>query len=140
MKSTRLGLLPLLLTAYLGAGRLMSAPQLNPEQNLARAIADSSWNGAMGDVAKGSSPADLKIVLQKGKLTGFPTYAGFEETLSVTVSAPSAFAKKGDSVRDLQGARRGFDLETSNAELSQDGRRLSGTTETRSRFKFRSIR
>ena len=140
MKHIRVGLLPVLLMAYLGAGRLMSAPQSNAEQNLTRAIADSSWNGAMGDVAKGSSPADLKIVLQKGKLTGLLTYAGFQETLSVPVSAPSSIRLKGVSVRDLQGARRGFDLETLNAELSQDGRRLSGITETRSRFEFRRIR
>ena len=83
------------------------------------------------------SPAQLKIVLQKGKLIGYLTYEDFEETLAVTVSAPSKIQLKGVSVRDLQGAGRGFDLETLNAELSPDGRRLSGTTGTRSRFEFR---
>jgi hypothetical protein len=96
-------------------------------------------DGAMGDVAKGNSPAHLRIVLQKGNLTGFLTYDGFEETLSVSVSAPSSVRLKDVSFRDLQRVGRGFDLESLSAELSQDGRGISGTAGTRSRFEFRRV-
>jgi hypothetical protein len=137
MNYLRWSLFPLLFIAWCVEPGLMCAPQASSSETLIRSIADSSWNGAMGDVAKGNSPAQLRIVLQKGKLIGYLTYDDFEETLAVAVSARSKIQLKGVSVRDLQGAGRGFDLETLNAELSQDGRRLSGTTGTRSRFEFR---
>jgi len=139
MKCIRFGLLPFLLIAWSGVGRLMSAPQASTPQSLVRSIADSTWDDAMGDVAKGNSPAQLRIVLQKGSLIGFLTYDGFEETLSVSVSAPSSIRLKDVSFRDLQRAGRGFNLELFSAELSQDGRRISGTTGTRSRFEFRRV-
>ena len=141
MKCMRFALLPLLLIAWSGEWRLMSAPQAGGPQSLIRSIADSSWDGAMGDAAKGNSPAQLKIVLQKGNLTGFLAYDGYEETLSVTISAPSSIRLKGISYRDLQHGSRPFNLDTLSAELSQDGRRLTGTAidtqGTRSRFEFR---
>ena len=139
-KYTRVGLLALLLISPVAQLRSMAEPQSDSEQDLFRSLADSSWDGAMGDVAKGNSPAQLRIILEKGKLTGLLTYDGFEETLSVTLSPPSAVRFKGVSYRDLQGEHRTFDLDTLNAEISLYGKRLSGRTDTRSRFEFRRIK
>jgi hypothetical protein len=122
----------------------MSAPQGTAEQNSAGSLADSSWDRAMGDAAKGNSPAQLKFVQQKDSLMALLTYAGYEETLTVTVTGPSKIQMKGVSYRDLQNERRRFNLDTMNAEVSLYGKRLSGTSSDneggRSRFEFRRVR
>jgi hypothetical protein len=127
-----------------GGMPLMSAPQGTAEQNSARSLADSSWDGAMGDAAKGNSPAQLKFAMQKGNLMALLTYAGYEETLAVTVTGPSTIQMKGISYRDLQNEHRRFNLDMMNAEISLYGKRLSGmSTDSqggRSRFEFRRVR
>jgi hypothetical protein len=144
MSYSKAGVVLFLLMAYSGGLRLMSAPQGTAEQNSARSLADSSWDGAMGDAAKGNSPAQLKFAMQKGKLTALLTYAGYEETLSVTITGPSTIQMKGVSYRDLQNEHRRFNLDTMNAEVSLYGKRLSGTSSDneggRSRFEFRRVR
>jgi hypothetical protein len=144
MSYSKAGVVLFLLMAYNGGLRLMSAPQGTAEQNSARSLADSSWDGAMGDAAKGNSPAQLKFAMQKGKLTALLTYAGYEETLSVTITGPSTIQMKGVSYRDLQNEHRRFNLDTMNAEVSLYGKRLSGTSSDneggRSRFEFRHVR
>jgi hypothetical protein len=123
---------------------LLSAPQGTAEQNSARSLADSAWDGAMGDAAKGNSPAQLKFAMQKGSLMALLTYAGYEETLAVTVTGPSTIQMKGISYRDLQNEHRRFNLDMMNAEISLYGKRLSGmSTDSqggRSRFEFRRVR
>ncbi len=113
-------------------------------QNLVQALANSSWTGAVGYSAKGNDPANLKIVLQSGNLTGMLSYDGFEETLAITVSAPSTIQMKGVSYRDLQREGRSFNLDVLNGELSKDGATISGSGTdsqgTRSRFEFHRMR
>jgi hypothetical protein len=144
MSYSKAGVVLLLLMAYGGGLRLTSAAQGTAEQNSARSLADSSWDGAMGDAAKGNSPAQLKFVQQKGNLTALLTYAGYEETLSVTVTGPSTIQMKGVSYRDLQNEHRRFNLDMMTAEISLYGKRLSGTSTDnqggRSRFDFRHVR
>lgn len=127
-----------------GGEMLLSARQGTAEQNSARSLADSSRDGAMGDAAKGNSPAQLKFVQQKGNLTAVLTYAGDEETLAVTVTGPSTIQMKGVSYRDLKNEHRRFNLDMMNAEVSLYGKRLSGTSSDnqggRSRFEFRRVR
>jgi hypothetical protein len=141
MSYSKAGVVLLLLMVYGGELRLTSAAQGTAEQNSARSLADSSWDGAMGDAAKGNSPAQLKFTQQKGNLTALLTYAGYEETLSVTVTGPSTIQMKGVSYRDLQNEHRRFNLDMMTAEISLYGKRLSGTSTNnqggRSRFEFR---
>ena len=136
--------LMLILVTCGGGTRLLCAPQGTAEQNSARSLADSSWDGAMGDAAKGNSPAQLKFAVQKGSLMALLTYAGYEETLAVIVTGPSTIQMKGVSYRDLQNEHRRFNLDTMNAEVSLYGKRLSGTSSDnqggRSRFEFRRVR
>lgn len=98
----------------------------------------------MGDAAKGNSPAQLRFVQQKSGLTALLTYAGYEETLSVTVTEPSTIQMKGLSYRDLQNEHRPFNLDMVNAEILLYGKRLSGTSTFdqggRSRFEFWRVR
>jgi hypothetical protein len=133
-------LMVILVTACGGGTRLLGAPQGTAEQNSARSLADSSWDGAMGDAAKGNSPAQLKFAVQKGSLMALLTYAGYEETLAVTVTGPSTIQMKGVSYRNLHNEHRRFNLDTMNAEISLYGKRLSGTSSDnqggRSRFEF----
>ena len=123
---------------------LLSAPQGTAEQNSARSLADSAWDWAMGDAAKGNSPAQLKFAMQKGSLMALLTYAGYEETLAVTVTGPSTIQMTGVSYRDLQNEHRRFNLDMMNSEISLYGKRLSGTSTDsqgrRSRFEFRRVR
>lgn len=144
MKYVKASLVLFLLMACGGTLRLIGAPQGSAEQNSARSLADSSWDGAMGDAAKGNSPAQLKFVQQKGGLMALLTYAGYEETLAVTVTGPTTIQMKGVSYRDLQNEHRRFNLDTMNAEVSLYGKRLSGTSSDsqggRSRFEFRRLR
>ena len=144
MSYSKAGVVLLFLMASGGAARLMSAAQGSAEQNSARSLADSSWDGAMGDAAKGNSPAQLKFVQQKGSVMALLTYAGYEQTLSVTVTGPSTIQMKGVSYRDLQNGHRRFNLDTMNAEVSLCGKRQSGTSSDnqggRSRFEFRRVR
>jgi hypothetical protein len=133
----------ILMMACGGGTRLLSAPQGTAEQNSARSLADSSWDGAMGDAAKGNSPAQLKFVQQKNGLMAVLTYAGYEETLAVTVTGPSTIQMKGVSYRDVQNEHRRFNLDMMNAEITLYGKRLSGTSSDsqggRSRFEFRRV-
>ena len=144
MDYRKAGVILVFLMACAGGLRLMSAPQGTAEQNSARSLADSSWDGAMGDAAKGNSPAQLKFAMQKGSLMALLTYAGYEETLSVTVTGPSTIQMKGVSYDDLQNAHRHFNLDMMNAEISLYGKRLSGTSSDsqggRLRFEFRRVR
>jgi hypothetical protein len=144
MSYSKAGVVLFLMMASDGELRLMSAPQGTAEQNSARSLADSSWDGALGNAAKGSSPAQLKFEQQKGSVTALLTYAGYEETLTVTVTGPSTIRMKGVSYRDLQNGHRRFNLDTMNAEVSLYGKRLSGTSSDnqggRSRFEFRRVR
>jgi hypothetical protein len=137
-------LLLILVMACGGEMRLLSAPQGTAEQNSARSLADSSWDGAMGDAAKGNSPAQLKFAMRKGSLMALLTYAGYEETLAVTVKGPSTIQMQGVSYRDLQNEHRRFNLDTMNGEVSLYGKHLSGMSSDsqggRSRFEFRRIR
>lgn len=138
-------ILMLMLMLTCGGGtRLLSAPQGTAEQNSTRSLADSSWDGAMGDAAKGNSPAQLKFLQQKSGLTALLSYAGYEETLAVTVTGPSTIQMKGVSYRDLQNEHRRFNLDMMNAEITLYGKRLSGMSSDsqggRSRFEFRRVR
>jgi len=143
----RFVLLALLVIASPGTQHLLSAPQANAAQNLVLSLADSSWVGARVDRAKGNSPAQLKIVQQKGNLTALLTCDGVEETLAITVSAPSTILLKGISFKDLQYSGRDvplvFPLDSFTAELSQDGRAISlagvDSQEANSRFEFRRV-
>jgi hypothetical protein len=138
-------LLALLVIASPGPQYLLSVPQVNAAQNLVLSLADSSWVGARVDHAKGNSPAQLKIVQQKGNLTALLTCDGVEETLIITVSAPSTILLKGISFKDLQYSGRDvplvFPLDSFTAELSQDGRAISlagvDSQGANSRFEFR---
>jgi hypothetical protein len=144
MSYRKAGVILILLMASGGALRVTSAAQGTADQNSARSLADSSWDGAIGDAAKGNSPAQLKFAMQKESLTALLTYAGYEETLAVTVTGPSTVQMKGVSYRDLQNEHRRFNLDTMNAEVSLYGKRLSGTSSDneggRSRFEFRRVR
>jgi hypothetical protein len=144
MSYRKAGVILILLMTSGGALRVTSAAQGTADQNSARSLADSSWDGAIGDAAKGNSPAQLKFAMQKGSLTALLTYAGYEETLAVTVTGPSTVQMKGVSYRDLQNEHRRFNLDTMNAEVSLYGKRLSGTSSDneggRSRFEFRRVR
>jgi hypothetical protein len=137
-------LMLILMMAGGGEMRLLRAPQGTAEQNSARSLVDTSWDGAMGDAAKGNSPAQLKFAMQKGSLMALLTYAGHEETLAVTVTGPSTIQMKGVSYRDLQNEHRRFNLDMMTAEVSLYGKRLSGTSSDnqggRSRFEFRRVR
>jgi hypothetical protein len=143
----RFVLLALLVIASSGTQHLLSAPSANAAQNLVLSLADSSWIGARVDRAKGNSPAQLKIIQQKGNLTALLTCDGVEETLAITVSAPSTILLKGISFKDLQYSGRDFPLEfpldTFTAELSQDGRAINCTgvdsQGAHSRFEFRRV-
>jgi hypothetical protein len=151
MQCVRWAWLPLLLMASLGNGRLVSAPQAGAPQNQGRSLADSIWRGAIGDAAKGNSPAQLRMVLQNGNLTGILTYDGYEETLTITVSAPvstkvsapAAIRMKGVSFRDLQHSGRNFILDTFSGEVSPDGGQIRGAAVdaqgTRSRWEFARV-
>ena len=142
----RFVLLALLVIASPGTQYLLGTPQANAAQDLVLSLADSSWVGARVDHAKGNSPAQLKIVQQKGNLTALLTCDGVEETLVVTVSAPSTIQLKGVSFRDLQYSGRDaplvFPLDNFTAELS-DGRtiNLTGVDSQggHSRFEFRRV-
>jgi hypothetical protein len=140
-------LLALLVIASPGTQHLLSAPQANAAQNLVLSLADSSWVGARVDRAKGNSPAQLKIVQQKGNLAALLTCDGVEETLAITVSATSTILLKGISFKDLQYSGRDvplvFPLDGFTAELSQDGRAISlagvDSQGANSRFEFRRV-
>jgi hypothetical protein len=142
----RPALLAFLVIASPGTQHLFSAPLANAAANPLLSLADSSWAGAKVDRAKGNSPAQLKIVQEKGNLTALLTCDGVEETLVVTVSAPSTIQLKGVSFRDLQYSGRDaplvFPLDNFTAELS-DGRtiNLTGVDSQggHSRFEFRRV-
>ena len=138
------GVLMLMLMIVCGGEMVVERAQGTAEQNSARSLADSAWDWAMGDAAKGNSPAQLKFGQQKGHLMAVLTYAGYEETLSAIVTGPSTIQLKGVSYRDLKSEHRRFNLDMMNAEISLYGKRLSGTSTDnqggRSRFEFRRVR
>jgi hypothetical protein len=121
----------------------MSSPRAATPQDLSASLAGTYWDGALGDVAKGSTPAKLNIVLKNGDLTGILTSDGSEETFLITVSSPRGIRMKGLSVRDLTRQGRSFYLDTFTGELSQDGHVISGsaidTAGSRSRWEFRRV-
>ena len=140
-------LLAFLLIASPGTQHLLSAPQANAAENPILSLAGSSWVGARVDRAKGNSPAQLKIVQEKGNLTALLTCDGVEETLAITVSAPSTIQLKGVSFKDLQYSGRDvplvFPLDNFTGVLAQDGRGISlagvDSQGAHSRFEFRRV-
>ncbi len=126
MKRIEFGLLPLVL-ATCCVLCVVSAAQSRAAQNASNSIANTSWRGAIGDPAKGNSPAELRIVLQDGSLTGVLIGDGYEETFVITMIGVSNIRMKGVSVRDLKRQGRTFYLDTFNGELSPDGRQIKGT-------------
>jgi hypothetical protein len=144
MKCIRFGLLTLLSMATCGVGPLMSAPQAGAPKTQSGSISDSTWRGGIGDAAKGNDPAELRIILQNGSLIGLLKTSEYEETLSITLSAPPGIRMKGTSVRDLKREGRNFTLDTFTGELSPDGRQIRGaavdTAGTRSRWDFARVK
>jgi uncharacterized protein YwbE len=101
------------------------------------------WDGALCDVAKGSLPAKLNIILKSGDLTGILTSGGSEEIFLITTSLPRGIRMKGLSVRDLAHPGRSFYLDMFTGDVSQDGHAITGsaadTQGTRSRWEFRRV-
>jgi hypothetical protein len=57
---------------------------------------------------------------------GTLTYDGYEETVAITSSSPTAVQIKGVSYRDTRGGRS-FSLDTFSAQIAPDGRSMNGT-------------
>ena len=150
MRSIRFGMLAITMVAVCAAGPLMDAPLMSAPilgawgagapQSTVRSLADSNWRGAVGYTAKGNSPAELRFITKDGKLVGIVTYDGAEETMAITLTAPSGIQMKGVSFRDLNGNNPQFNLDTFTGEISKDGGTISGTGidtgGTRSKFEF----
>ncbi len=135
----------ILAIAWVGTHRLPAAPQTDPAPDLVASLADGSWIGSKVNRAKGNSPAQLKFLQQNGNWMAFLACDGYEETLTVTVSAPSTIQLKGVSFKDIKSSGRtiplDFALDTFTAEFPQQGQALSlagvDTRGARSRYEFR---